>query len=73
VTLVKKIATAMGAMTVVVSLAGCATGTRPLSFEEQLGFDKATGADITGVPPGLRFHAPADYMYPGQRAHLPPP
>ena len=73
VTLIKRIAIAMGAMAVAGSLAGCATGTPPFSFEEQLGFDKATGTDITGVPPGLRFHGPADYAYPGQRAYLPPP
>jgi hypothetical protein len=69
--LIKRIAIAMGVMAVAVSLAGCATGS--FSLEEQVGFDKATGGDITGVPPGLRFYGPADYVYPGQRAYLPPP
>jgi hypothetical protein len=73
VTFTKRIAIAMGVMAVVISLAGCATGTRPFSLEEQVGFDKATGGDFTGVPPGLRFHLPPDYVYPGQRAYLPPP
>ena len=48
------------------SLAGCASA--PLSLEEQLGFDKATGADITNQPPGLRYHAPG-YLYPGERPY----
>ena len=72
-TLIKRIAIAIGVMAVAVSLAGCAIGARPFSLEEQVGFDKATGGDITGVPPGLRFYGPAYYVYPGQRAYLPPP
>ena len=73
VTLTKRIAIAAGVMAVAVSLAGCATGPRPFSFEEQIGFDKAVGGDITGVPPGLRFYGPADYGYPGQQSYVPPP
>ena len=73
VTLTRKIAIAAGVMAVAVSLAGCATGPRPFSFEEQIGFDKAVGGDITGVPPGLRFYGPADYVYPGHQSYVPPP
>ena len=79
VTLIKRIA--IGVMAVAVTLAGCAIGARPFALEEQVGFDKATGCDITGVPPGLRFYGSADfrfygladYVYPGQWAYLPPP
>ena len=52
-TAIKTIAIALGAMAAAASLAGC--GTEPLSVEESLYFDKATGADITDVPPGLRI------------------
>ena len=70
-TLIKRIA--IGVMAVAVTLAGCATGARPFALEEQVGFDKATGCDITGVPPGLRFYGPADYGYPGHQSYVPPP
>jgi len=73
VTLTRRIAIAAGVMAVAVSLAGCATGPRPFSFEEQIGFDKAVGGDITGVPPGLHFYGPADYVYLGQQSYVPPP
>ena len=72
-TLIKRMAMAMGVMAIAASLAGCAAGPRPFSLEEQVGFDKATGGDFTGVPPGLRFHLPPGYVYPGERAYLPPP
>ena len=54
------------------SLAGCASAP-PLSLEESLGFDKATGGDITGQPPGLRVFPPPGYHYPGDLPYLPPP
>ena len=62
----------MAAAALAAGLAGCATAP-PFSFEEQLWFDKATGADITKVPPGLRMHGPLGYRYPGERPYLLPP
>jgi hypothetical protein len=56
VTPIKTVAIAMGAVAAA-TLAGCSTSPLPLSVEESLYFDKATGADITGVPPGLRMQA----------------
>jgi hypothetical protein len=60
----------IGAIAAAATLAGCASAP-PLSLEEQLGFDKATGGDITNLPPGLRME-PVEYGYPGQRPYLPP-
>jgi hypothetical protein len=54
VRLTRTIAIAIGAIAAAASLAGCATAP-PLSLEEQVWFDKATGTDISGVPPGLRM------------------
>ena len=68
----KTIAIAMGAM-LAASLAGCATAPPPLSLEESLGFDKATGGDIIGQPPGLRVFPPPGYRYPGDAGYLPLP
>lgn len=51
-----------GAMT----MAGCAGGPRPLSFEEKVWFDKATGLELVGH----RFHDYAPLPYPPP---LPPP
>jgi hypothetical protein len=65
VTRIKTIAIAMGVMAAAAALAGCASAP-PFSVEEQLWFDKATGADITHVPPGLRMVPPPGYVYPGQ-------
>jgi hypothetical protein len=55
----KTIAIAIGAIAAAAGLAGCASAP-PLSLAEQLGFDKATGSDITNVPPGLRMNAVDD-------------
>jgi hypothetical protein len=70
-TLTRTIAIAFGAL-VAANLAGCASAP-PLSLEESLGFDKATGADITHVPPGLRWQGPPGYRYPGDGPYLLPP
>ena len=69
VTPIKTIAIAMGAVAAG-ALAGCSTSPLPLSVEESLFFDKATGADITGVPPGLRMQAVG---YPPPRIYRGPP
>ena len=65
-----RIVTLAAAVGLAMSLAGCATAPQPFSVEEQLWFDKATGTDITHVPPGLRMEAPPPYVYPGT---VPPP
>jgi hypothetical protein len=71
----KTIAVALGAVAAA-GLGGCSTAPLPLSVEESLYFDKATGADITDVPPGLRMqtigYPPPPYpmdrsLPPGQR------
>ena len=62
---------AMGAMAAAACLAGCATAP-PFSVEEQLWFDKATGSDITRVPPGLRMHEAIGYPHPVHGAYPPP-
>ena len=51
---IRIIVIAMGAAAAA-SLAGCGTSPIPFSLEESLHFDKATGADITGRPPGLHM------------------
>lgn len=56
VTSINTVLLSIGVLALAMSLAGCATGTRPLTIEEQLYFDKATGGDITREPPGLRLH-----------------
>jgi len=66
-TAIRTIAVALCAIAAASSLAGCATA--PLSVEERLWFDKATGADITNAPPGLRFHEAAGYPQPGRRPY----
>jgi hypothetical protein len=75
VTRSKTIAVVIGAIAAAASLAGCASAP-PLALAEQLWFDKATGADITAVPPGLRMNG-FDYPPPPQRFYraprLPPP
>ena len=71
VTLIKTFAIAMGAIAAA-SLAGCAATAPPLTVEEQLWFAKATGPDITGVPPGLRMHA-IGYPPPVHRIYRGPP
>jgi hypothetical protein len=43
------------------TLGGCATSPVPVSVEEQLWFDKATGPDINKVSPELRFHGMIGY------------
>ena len=65
-----RIVTLAAAIGVAISLAGCATAP-PFSVEEHLWFDKATGGDITKMPPGLRMEAPPPYVYPGTAG--PPP
>jgi hypothetical protein len=70
VTFTRTIAIAIGALAVASALAGCATAPAPLSLEEQLGFDKATGSDLTGVPPGLRMQRPR-YRYEGDGGYPP--
>ena len=72
VTRSKTIAIAVGAIAAAASLAGCASAP-PLSLDEQLGFDKATGADITNVPPGLRMNAGYDPLPPQRFYRAPPP
>jgi hypothetical protein len=62
--LINRIVIAIVAAVAAASLTACGTGPRPLSVEEHLGFDKATGADITDVPPGLRMHG---YPHPFDR------
>jgi hypothetical protein len=54
------------------SLAACSTSPMPLSVEESLYFDKATGPDITHVPPGLRMRS-FDYPPPPHRIYRGPP
>jgi hypothetical protein len=70
VTRSKTIAIVIGAVAAVASLAGCASAP-PLSLAEQVWFDKATGPDITQVPPGLRMNA-VDYPPPRQRFYRAP-
>jgi hypothetical protein len=74
VTRSKTVAIAIGAIAAAASLADCASAP-PLSLSEQLWFDKATGPDITQVPPGLRMNT-VDYPPPRQRFYratpLPP-
>ena len=53
VTRIKSISIAIIAVAAAMTLAGCATA--PLTVEEQLFFDKATGSGILG-PPGLRMY-----------------
>jgi hypothetical protein len=53
VTRIKNIFLAISAIAMAAGLAGCATAP-PLSVEEHLFFDKATGSGILG-PPGLRM------------------
>jgi hypothetical protein len=67
----KTIAIAIGAIAAAAGLAGCASAP-PLSLAEQLWFDKATGSDITNVPPGLRMNAVDDPL-PRQRFYRAPP
>jgi hypothetical protein len=71
VTRSKTIAIVIGTIAAAASLAGCASAP-PLSLAEQLGFDKATGSDITNVPPGLRMNG-FDYPPPRQRYYRAPP
>jgi hypothetical protein len=71
VTPIKTIAIAMGAVAAA-SLGGCSTSPLPLSVEESLHFDKATGADITGVLPGLRMQT-VGYPPPLRIYRGPPP
>jgi hypothetical protein len=66
--LIRKSVFAMGVIVAASGLSACASAP-PLSVEENLWFDKATGADITNAPPGLRYHQP-DYVYPGDRGYL---
>jgi hypothetical protein len=71
VPLIRKTVHALGLIAVVSALSGCATAP-PLSVEEHLWFDKATGGDITNAPPGLRYQQPA-YVYPGDRGYAEQP
>ncbi len=71
VTPIRIIVTAMGAVAAA-SLAACSTSPVPLSVEESLYFDKATGPDITHVPPGLRMRS-FDYPPPPHRIYRGPP
>jgi hypothetical protein len=71
VTRIKNISIAIGAIAMAASLAGCASAP-PLSVEENLFFDKATGSGILG-PPGLR-HQDFGYAPPVGRVYrLRPP
>jgi hypothetical protein len=73
VTLIKTIAVALCAMAAT-SLGGCAAyPPHPFSVEEQLWFDKATGSDITRVPPGLRMREAVGYWPPVHRIYRGPP
>ena len=78
-TLIKRIAIAMGATAAAASLAGCASapllGPVPGSVMEQLWFDKATGYDINHVPPLARFQGLRGYPHTDHRGVriLPPP
>ena len=68
---IKNISIAIGAVALATGLAGCASAP-PLSVEEHLFFDKATGSGILG-PPGLRAQ---DFGYAppvGRVYRLPPP
>ena len=65
-TLIKRIAIAMGAMAAAACLAGCATAP-PFSVEEQLWFDKATGYDINQVPPLARIQGLRGYPHTDRR------
>jgi hypothetical protein len=68
--------TIAGAIAAAAGLAGCATAPQPFSFEESLYFDKATGTDITKVPPGLRLEMlapPPPPYYPGPPPWAEPP
>lgn len=69
-TFIRTTAIAMGAVAAAASLAGCAT-VPPFTVEERLWFDKATGADITGMPPGLRLQ-PIGLEYSGPGEYPPP-
>jgi hypothetical protein len=61
VTFIKRLAIATGALTAAMNLAGCATSPVPVTFEEQLWFDKATGYDINHVSPELRLQGAIGY------------
>jgi hypothetical protein len=69
--LIRKTVHALGVIAAVSALSACAAAP-PLSVEEHLWFDKATGGDITNAPPGLRYQQPA-YVYPGDRGYAVPP
>ena len=70
---IKTTAIAAAALAAAASLGGCASAP-PFSVEEQLWFDKATGSDLTGVPPGLRMHDAIGYPPPVGRVYrLRPP
>jgi hypothetical protein len=74
VTRIKMIAIAAAVSAAAASVGGCATAPPPFSVEEQLWFDKATGSDLTGAPPGLRMHYEIGYPPPAGRVYrLRPP
>ena len=60
-TFIKRLAIAIGALAAAMNLAGCATSPVPVTVEEQLWFDKATGYDINHVSPELRFDGAIGY------------
>lgn len=71
VTRIERVAIAAAALAAAASLGGCASAP-PFSVEERLWFDKATGSDITGVPPGLRTHQGIGYPVHGAYRRPPP-
>ena len=72
-TLIKRLAIAIGTLTAAMNLAGCATSPVPVTVEEQLWFDKATGYDINNVPPELRFDGLMGYPRTDIPGYGPPP
>ena len=72
VTPIKTTAIALATVAAAAGLAGCATAP-PFTVEEQLWFDKATGTDITNVPPGLRMHEAVFYPHGVRRVYQAPP
>ena len=79
VTPIQGIALALITMAAAASLGGCATappfGPVPGSVEEQLWFDKATGYDISEIPPLARMHGLRGYPHTDHRGVriMPPP
>jgi hypothetical protein len=73
VTFQKNLAIAIVTITAAAGLAGCATSPVPVTVEEQLWFDKATGYDINHVSPELRFEGLVGYPRTDFRGYAPPP